>query len=121
MSDDLKTPAVLMKPKLEVPGLATRAVLHMSNEHDMLALLANSHEESIPLDFRPSPKYEGDDWFTDMIAKLGYNLSIIEFTEDDGPLAGTKSYVATRIRSSEQRGAFGILDRYTKPGGTARS
>lgn len=109
VSDDLDLPAVLMKPRMEMPAFAVQATVHKLNEHDVLEMLSKSSEDTVILDWAPSSAYRGDAWLQEQASHVGYTVDIMEFTEDDGPLAGTKSYVARKIVRSA--GGFGILDR----------
>lgn len=116
VSEDFKAPAVVINPKTGadhfMPSAVVTRALH-PDEHAMLRLARQTDKDNITLKFTPSDSYPGDEWLTQEYTKLGFDLSIMEFTEDDGPLAGTKSYVATRIRETKPSGgAFGILGRY---------
>jgi hypothetical protein len=118
VSEDFAAPAVVLVPKVGadryMPVATINKVMH-PDEHEALRQIRRSDKDTITLKFTPSDEYPGDDWLTDECAKAGFSLSIMEFGEDDGPLAGTKSYVVTRTQH-EARGAFSILERYSKPG-----
>lgn len=112
VSVDWEQRCVLVQAKSQgrrAPALVQSEIM---NEHDILLMLDRTTQEMIALDFTPSKEYKGDDWLIAECTKVGYELSIMEFTEDDGPLAGNKSYVAKRAKPKS--GGFSILDRYKK-------
>lgn len=111
ISVDWEQRCVLVQAKSlgkRAPSLAQSEAM---NEHDVLLMLSKTTEDLLSLSFTPSKDYKGDEWLAGECLKHSYKLSILEFGEDDGPLAGTKSYTAKRTRSQSD-GAFGILGRY---------
>lgn len=114
VSEDLKNPAVVIKPKTGGFSVAT-ALAHITSpdERDALRILEEKRDQDIVfLDFAPSPTYPGDDWLHEQVGTYGYDLEI-KVQEDEFLLSkGAKpvEYIATR---REKPKAFDLLKRHT--------